>query len=207
LELGGKLRDVKAFRNADELFTQIETDILGARKYFMRRRIRAEWKTLSLSDQANLAEMAVKHLSANLRFLEAKTVYLYAPLLGKEITFVSSLMKLYPDKTYAFPRIENKTMKFYVETDFKSLKTGAFGILAPVSEVELVPTCDDLMIVPAVAADETGTRLGQGGGFYDKYLEGLKSEITTLVVLPRFAIVEKVPTEKHDQSVDKVIAC
>ncbi len=207
LELGKKLRPVKAFRNADELFTQIETDILVARKYFLRKNIRTHWGMLSLSDQASLAETALRHLEANSTFLEAKRVFMYAPQLGKEITFVPSLMKAFPNKVYAFPRIENKKMCFYAETDFNALKMDVFDILAPTSTTEVVPMKGDLIIVPAVATDKAGNRLGQGGGFYDKYLASLPESVSTLVVLPRFAVVEKVPTEKHDQPVDRVISC
>lgn len=207
LKLGKKVRAVKAFRNADELFTQIETDILGARKYFLRKKIRTMWKTLSLSDQADLAETAIRHLKANSVFLEAERVFLYAPQLGKEIAFVAGLMQAYPEKTYVFPRIENKKMHFYVETDFKALKIDAFGILAPTSNTEVLPLEGDLIIVPAVAADKTGNRLGQGGGFYDKYLASLKDPVSTLLIIPSFAVVEKVPTGKHDQLVEKVIGC
>jgi len=207
LELGKKLRPVKAFRNADELFTQIETDILVTRKYFLRKKIRTHWSTLSLSDQASLAETALRHLEANSTFLEAERVFVYAPQLGKEITFVASLMETFRGKTYAFPRIENKKMCFCVETDFKALEIDDFDILTPTSTTEVVPAKGDLIIVPAVAADKTGNRLGQGGGFYDKYLASLPEPVSTLVVLPHFAVVEKVPTEKHDQLVDKVISC
>ena len=207
LKLEKKIRVVKAFQNADALFTQIETDILVARKYFLRQKISTHWKAISLSDQARLAAIAQTRLEANSTFLEAATIFVYAPQLGKEITFVAALMQAYPNKVYAFPRIDNKKMTFYAENNFQALKTDAFGILAPEITEELIPKTGDLMIIPAVAADLKGNRLGQGGGFYDRYLADLKEAVATLIVLPSFAVVEKVPTEKHDKTVDRVVSC
>ena len=117
ITLGKKLRDVQAFKNADQLFTQIETDILVARKYFLRQKIRAAWAGLSLSDQAALSDSALNHISAKAEFLEAPRVFVYAPQMGKEIGFVAPLMAAFPAKAYAFPRIEKQALKFYRVSD------------------------------------------------------------------------------------------
>lgn len=207
LVLGEKLREVKAFKNADALFTQIEKDIVLARKYFLRKKIRAHWQNLSLHDQAQLSEVAVRHMRATAEFLEAERVFVYAPVLSKEITFVASLMKQFPGKQYFFPKVKNHTLHFYAVSGYEDLVPGVFDILEPTGGAEVFPTDKDLMLVPALAADVTGNRLGQGGGFYDKYLAALKADPKRMTVLPRFAVVEKIPTEKHDESVDRVIAC
>jgi len=207
LTLGKKLREVKAFKNADGLFTQIEKNIVVARKYFLRQDIRARWKNLSLHDQAHLAEEAVRHIAATAEFLEAERVFIYAPMLGQEITFVAPLMKAFPAKQYFFPKVESQGLKFYSVEAYEDLVPGRFNILEPVGEAEVLPESIDLMFVPAVAADEKGNRLGQGGGFYDKYFAALNADPKRIVVLPKFAVVETVPTEKHDESVDRVIGC
>lgn len=207
LTLEKKLREVQPFKNADALFTQIEKDILVARKYFLRRKIRASWQTLSLHDQAHLAEVAVKHVAATAEFLEADRVFVYAPMLSKEITFVAPLMQKFPDKQYFFPKVEGDALHYYVVSSYEDLTPGMFNILEPNGGTEAVPEAEDLVLVPAVAADKTGNRLGQGGGFYDKYLAALTADPKRMTVLPNFAVVEKIPTEKHDESVDRVIGC
>jgi len=208
IELGKKLREVRAFKNADQLFTQIETDILVARKYFMRQKIKKQWNALSLHDQAVLSEKAVHHISAKVEFLEAKRVFVYAPQLGKEISFVAPLMEKFPDKDYLFPVVKGEAMEFFKVDDYKVLEPADFGIMAPKAEgISFNVEAGDLMLVPAVAADKNGNRLGKGGGFYDKYLATLDSSVKTLAILPRFAVVDKVPTQKHDQTLDGVVEC
>lgn len=202
-----KLRPVQAFKNADALFTQIEKDIVQARKFFLRKRVRAQWKTLSLSDEAHLASEARLHLSANVDFLEASNVFLYAPVMHKEIAFVASLMKAFPAKTYSFPKIENKKMAFYAVDDYQTLETGTYALLEPTSTRLMEPQNKDVILVPAVAADKTGNRLGQGGGYYDAYLGNLNSDPVRIAVLPWFAVVEEIPVAVHDESVDRVIVC
>lgn len=61
----------------------------------------------------------------------------------------------------------------------------------------------DLVIVPALAADRLGYRLGFGGGFYDEFLEGIQATI----VCPMFSssLVSDIPREKHDIPVDMII--
>lgn len=208
LVLGKKLRAVKAFKNADQLFTQIETDILGARKYFLRQKIARKWAALSLHDQAILAGKALLHVGARVEFLETKRVFLYAPQRIKEISFVASLMQAFPEKKYLFPLIKNSKLKFYEVSDYKDLVVGEFSILTPqaVGRSEL-PTGKDILFVPSVAVDKLGNRLGRGGGYYDKFLATLDSKVKTIAVLPTFAIVEKIPTQVHDQPVDLVIGC
>ena len=71
-----------------------------------------------------------------------------------------------------------------------------------------------LVLVPAVAADEEGNRLGRGRGYYDQFLNsesspcegGVRGGFTTLSVMPNFAVVENIPVEEHDQALDEVIS-
>lgn len=207
LELGRKLRDVQAFKNADALFTQIETDILVARKHFMRQQIWAQWAGLSMADREALAHTAVKHLSANAHFLEAQTIFAYAPQLDREISFVPELMKAFPQKTYAFPRVDAGTMSFHSVDNYSDLKPGTYGILEPETGVPFKPGPDSLVLVPSVALDEFNYRLGQGGGFYDRLLAELDSNIPSIAVVPNFGFKSEVPHEKHDQTVDEVVVC
>lgn len=72
-------------------------------------------------------------------------------------------------------------------------KTGAYGIREPAGEHYVLPEEIDLIILPCVAFDETGTRLGWGGGYYDRYLArgtgalriGAAFEVQRMAALPR----------------------
>jgi 5-formyltetrahydrofolate cyclo-ligase len=81
---------------------------------------------------------------------------------------------------------------------------GIFGFHEPVGE--LVSAADvDLMIVPALAIDQKGNRLGKGKGFYDRYLSTLKAPPALVAVVYDEELVEHIPAEAHDKPVDAVV--
>lgn len=63
----------------------------------------------------------------------------------------------------------------------------------------------DVMLVPGVAFDEHGNRLGQGGGYYDRYLTHLRPDALTIGIAFDEQIVEEVPHHPHDRSVGYVV--
>ncbi len=192
-------RDVEQFRNADALFTQIETDILKARKFFIRGAILQQWDEVAEEQREQLREKALQNIQEHLAFQNIQNVYVYAPIEG-EINFVQKMCSKFNKKKYYFPKIVNGKMVF-CESRWENLRPGRFGILEPISGSSTHP---DLIFVPAVAVDKNLHRLGRGGGFYDRFLKD--STAPTITVVPKFAIVEKLPTDSHDIKVGEVIA-
>lgn len=74
-----------------------------------------------------------------------------------------------------------------------------------VPEDDLEPDWPDVVIVPGVAFTTTGDRLGQGGGWYDRFLPKLRSGTVTIGVGFEPQIVEELPTEPHDVRLDCVV--
>ena len=81
---------------------------------------------------------------------------------------------------------------------------GAFGALVPEASQEVVP---EVLIVPLLAFDRAGYRLGYGGGFYDRTLEGLRARGPVTAIGFAFAAqeVDRVPTEPTDQKLDLIV--
>lgn len=85
-----------------------------------------------------------------------------------------------------------------------AMVAGAFGALIPVVAEEVVP---EVLIVPLLAFDRAGYRLGYGGGFYDRTLEGLRARGPVTAIGFAFAAqeVDRVPTEPTDQKLDLIV--
>jgi 5-formyltetrahydrofolate cyclo-ligase len=82
---------------------------------------------------------------------------------------------------------------------------GAYDIREPASEESLEPEKLGFVVVPAVAFDRSGARIGRGGGFYDRFLERLQpSAVTCGVILSRH-LLDEVPTEPHDKRVQLLV--
>jgi 5-formyltetrahydrofolate cyclo-ligase len=79
------------------------------------------------------------------------------------------------------------------------------GRLVAVPESDVDPTWPDLVIVPGLAFTAAGDRLGQGGGWYDRFLAGVRPECTSVGVCFVEQIVEALPVEPHDIVVDHVV--
>jgi 5-formyltetrahydrofolate cyclo-ligase len=109
----------------------------------------------------------------------------------------------------ALPRVADDRqprLRFHIATD-ADLAPGRFGILEPAAELPEVSMADiDVMIVPGLAFDPTGRRLGTGGGYYDEWLEQPAATRPRVVGLAYdFQVVDVCPAEERDQSVDYVV--
>jgi len=208
-----KLREIQKFASLELLFAQIKKDIIQTRKFFLRREIKDIWKKLSAKSREILAQKALAKVSQLPDFLSAKNVYIYAPK-GDEIDFVERLCEEFPEKNYFFPKIIDGEMKFF-RGIFSELKVGKWGILEP-TPLNLLPLLSegkvhtvgvddkpDFIFVPAVGADFAGNRLGNGGGFYDKFLN--QNPAKKVCVLPKFAVFREIPVEEWDVKVDEVL--
>lgn len=193
------LRKTMQFSALSALEAQIKDDVMLAQKFFLREKIRAHWNTLSWRDREALSESALAFISDFPAFQAAKTVYIYSPD-QHEINFVQKLCSMFYQKQFAFPFIREGKMHFAVSF-YEDLVIGNFNLLEPLHK-DLAPA-PDLIIVPAVAAAKTGERLGRGGGFYDAFLS--KTDVSTICILPKWAVLETIPVNSRDQRVGKVV--
>lgn len=105
----------------------------------------------------------------------------------------------------------NQLMLFQVNS-LKELERGTWNILEPSSDIRALqdrkvePSDIDVAVVPAVAFDREGNRLGNGAGYYDWLLKRLRPEAVRIGLAFSCQIVEKVPAMEHDQRVDWVVS-
>lgn len=136
-------------------------------------------------------------------YKNAKVIYFYMDFKNEVMTKLMIENAFMMDKKVALPKIDGDEMNFYYTESLGELKKGYFGILEP----DMKNPAEDknaLMIVPGVAFDESGFRLGFGKGYYDKFLSK-HMEFTKMAVAFELQIVNAIPYEKHDITMDKIL--
>jgi len=173
------------------------------RKSELRQLVRQRKRQFS---QQQLAELSLPVL-ARLRPLlsVASTVLLYYSLPDEVDThaFLDELRSA--GKIVLLPRVVDKgTMVLHRYTGRADLSEGAFGIMEPVGEPFTDYAAIDVAVIPGMAFDADGHRLGRGRGYYDRFLSSVPY-IYKIGVCFDFQKVEAVPVEATDVSVDVVV--
>ena len=122
--------------------------------------------------------------------------------LPDQLSTIKFLKKWHDRKRFFLPRVNGVNLDIlpYEET---RLELGSFHIEEPTGE-DVVDVNDiELMVIPAVAFDRKGNRLGRGKGFYDRLLSSSKA--TKIGVGYEFQLFDSIPSEPHDVAMDMVI--
>ncbi|MGN8645481.1 5-formyltetrahydrofolate cyclo-ligase [Gracilibacillus sp. HCP3S3_G5_1] len=111
-------------------------------------------------------------------------------------------------KQIAIPKSnrDNHSMAFYLYQEGDQLENVWSDLWEPSipTSLQIAKQEIDLMIVPGIVFDKKGFRIGYGGGFYDRYLQGYKG--VTVSLAADFQIVGTVAREKHDKPIDILIS-
>lgn len=107
---------------------------------------------------------------------------------------------------WGLPRCVGKSLSWHLWSPQFPLQPGSYGILEPVPSAPLIqPEAVDLILVPAVACDVRGYRLGYGGGFYDRLLSSppWRNKLTIGIVF-EFARLPQLPTDPWDRRLNGI---
>ena len=180
---------------------------LRAEKKALRSKIIAARRKLTDNYRQRASNRMMTVFCALPDFKEPRKVLCYASL-ADEVQIRPLMEKwLSMGVTVALPRITGKgQMEAVSFTDFDSLVEGEYGILTPdLEKGEVIPPEElDLIIVPGIAYDTRGERLGMGGGFYDAYLDRA-TKAKRIALAFSCQLVAKIPMEAHDVRVHKII--
>ena len=144
-------------------------------------------------------------LSRHPRLADAHTVLLYSAL-PDEVPTLPLLNRLSTEgKTVLLPRVVSDTdMELRRYTGSNDLEQGAFGIMEPTGKLFTDYENIDVAVVPGMAFDREGHRLGRGKGYYDRFLAQLPHTYKIGICFS-FQLVDLVPADAHDILMDEVI--
>ena len=169
-------------------------------KESLRVKIKNEKKKYSSEDLKTKSERVTAQLEAYSLFKNAKTVMLYWSLTD-EVDTHTLIEESLKTKRVILPTIVSGDIVPVELTKISQLQEGKFHILEPKNNQFIGEI--DIIIVPGIAFDKKGNRLGRGRGFYDRFL--CQHTSVTVGLCFDFQLVEKVPIEANDIAVEKII--
>lgn len=141
-------------------------------------------------------------------YKNSKVIFIYIGY-SSEINTSNFIKKFLKDnKVVCVPRTnyEGKYMEAVVINSLENLSKDKYGILEPDKDLNPIDIDNiDLVILPGLAFDNKGGRLGYGGGYYDKYLSNMSDDVVKIALCYDFQVVDNVPMEEHDICADLLI--
>jgi len=169
-------------------------------------------KRLSLSPEyiKNISEQVCINLAETVEYIDSQNIMLYVATRSEVQTEEMIKISVKVGKNIFVPIILTECINLAPSTiyDFDNeLEKGKKGILEPKKEYyRLFPPEDiDLIIVPGVAFDLNGNRIGRGFGYYDNFLRKVRFSAKIIALAFEIQIVKKIPNDKNDIPVHKII--
>jgi len=179
------------------------------RKDILQKRLRLPFEEIfELSSTIQKKFLEIRELKG------AKRLALYASFKNEVLTETILEYAVAHRQEVFFPRIvrEKKGLMFLKVHDKEDLASGSYDIKEPVHshrgihQPEIaVSSSLDIIVVPGIAFDTNGNRLGYGKGYYDKVLGSIKETCLIVALAFDFQIVNTIPAEAHDIKMDKII--
>ena len=169
------------------------------RKQFLRTR-----KQLDLSTYSRLSQQAQRQMIGSECFARARTLALYSPINKEVATGQIFVAARELDKRVFYPRVSGDELEFIAVDTAGKLEPGTFGVAEPVDGESISVAGLDLIVVPGVAFDLRGHRLGYGRGFYDRQLAGRSTATVVVGLCFEIQLCNLLPAEAHDQALDYI---
>lgn len=141
-------------------------------------------------------------------YMTANSVFLFLSF-GSEINTKPIVEHaLDHNKRVFLPKVVGNHLELFEIENFENLDRSKYGILEPNAYCQGIGNCGiDFILMPGLAFDPSGGRVGYGGGFYDRYVSSLPNykDIPKVAIAYDFQIVDEVPMSKFDIPVDRII--
>ncbi len=164
----------------------------------LRRELLKIRQSMTVEKWREKSSSICSRLLASPQFAQAKTIVAYFSFRQEP-----DLSPLYTNTSYrwGFPRCVEKNLSWHIWKPGDKLETGAYGIIEPHSNAPRIePNEVDLILVPSVACDYQGYRLGYGGGYYDRMLSSPQWQIKpTIGIVFTYAYLPHLPVDNWDK--------
>jgi 5-formyltetrahydrofolate cyclo-ligase len=177
-------------------------------KVALRKQMRAQLDGQSAADVRAKSAAIWERLSVMPEFAGARRLFLYISTMREVDTHGLIRQLLAMGRELSVPCFETATQRYIASAlrDFDAdLATGKFGILEPTPEAIRPATSEeiDVALVPGLAFDETGNRLGRGWGYFDRLLR--QTSGVKIALAFDFQILDEIPAEAHDLRMDFIV--
>ncbi len=180
----------------------LPTDSIYTEKIRIREDVNLQKKRLTEEQKLNESAQVFDKIENTPEFLNSNTILMYWSL-PDELPTKNFIEKWYEKKTILLPVVTEGNLKIRQYTGLGSLKKGSYGISEPTENLDFQEIID-LAIVPGVAFDKQGRRIGRGKGYYDRFLKN-KSMLKWGVCFD-FQIYDKLPSATFDIMMDRVFS-
>ncbi|MDP7174960.1 MAG: 5-formyltetrahydrofolate cyclo-ligase [SAR324 cluster bacterium] len=172
-----------------------------------RQTVLLQRRAFSATEKTPAEQRMLKFLQSWDVFRQAETIHIFISKTDEPDTSPIIESAWESGKTVAVPCVVPDTFELFHSqlNTFKDLSSGALGVLEPSPEgrIAMNPESFDLVIIPGVAFDHLGGRLGYGKGYYDRFLE--QTGAFRLALAFDFQVLVRVPTEKHDVPMNGIL--
>ncbi|MBP9717785.1 5-formyltetrahydrofolate cyclo-ligase [Candidatus Gracilibacteria bacterium] len=175
-------------------------------KDIIRSQLKNSRKNLSINEKKTLDSLIFQRLITFAPFAQADSIFSYMPHdneVDTRAVIEAHLLK----KTFILPSVRGEELHLYKLNSLDELKKGEFGIHEPAEQGNQHDHhLLEVALVPGIAFDESGHRIGYGGGFFDRFLKKMENiNCTTIGLAYEFQIIDKVPIEPYDVPVHYII--
>ena len=173
-------------------------------KQELRRAIREQKRAMTEEEIVERSNALAEKFYNTPAYQAASTIYGYLPY-NQEVRTVPMLQRaLNEGKRVAVPKVYGEEMRFIYLEDLTQVSKGYAGIPEPIADAPVAEDKQALVLMPGLAFDPQGHRIGYGGGFYDKFL-AKEPHHPTLALCYEFQMQAHLDTEEFDIPVDTVL--
>jgi len=178
------------------------------RKENLRKKMKKKRNELSKEEKTKKDQSIYEQVIQDEGFINAESVFLFLSF-GSEIDTKRIIQYALDErKTVYLPKVVSNHLEIFEIEDFDNLERSSYGIFEPNKNCKSLNSRKiDFILMPGLAFDATGARLGYGAGYYDRFIASLPlyDKIVKVAIAYDFQMIKNVPTTRYDIPVDRII--